>query len=46
MIKKFLLICICIFLFLKTDLTNAKDQIIINSDPDGRLIQAAMYLFM
>ena len=38
-----IIICICITSFLKLSLVHAQDQVIINSDPGGRLIQAAMY---
>ena len=38
-----IIICICITSFLKLNPIHAEDQVIINSDPGGRLIQAAMY---
>ena len=38
-----IIICICITAFLKLNPVHAEDQVIINSDPGGRLIQAAMY---
>jgi len=43
MINKLLIIIVCITSFLKLMPVTAEDQIIINSDPGGRLIQAAMY---
>ena len=45
MINKFIMVILCIFItsILKLNPINAEDQIIINSDPGGRLIQAAMY---
>ena len=45
MINKFMTIALCMFFIsiLKLNPIHAEDQIIIHSDPGGRLIQAAMY---
>jgi len=43
MINKLFILIICITSFLKVMSVNAEDKIIINSEPGGRLIQAAMY---